>query len=151
MKLEIKHIAPYLPYRINPLKIVYGDGVCTLEGISGGYNLELRHGQLVSSNINIESVKPILKPMSQVSELFKYFIDVMPFGQEYKSRLFFEEKKHTEKTDLFWIKSSVAMELMINKSSPLTSPYLAVEVMIKNHFDVFGLINAGLAIDINTL
>lgn len=35
--------------------------------------------------------------------------------------------------------------------TPLDYPYWAVEILLKNHFDVFGLIEKGEAIDINTL
>jgi len=64
MKLSIDHISPYQPYRINPLKVNYNGTVFTLEGISGGYNVSLRYGILVHENINVETIKPYLIPIS---------------------------------------------------------------------------------------
>jgi len=37
------------------------------------------------------------------------------------------------------------------KQNPIEAPYFMVEYLLSKHFDVFGLIEAGLAIDINTL
>ncbi len=135
--MELKYLAPYLPYGLQCMTKDKSGQIWTL----GCENIQ--HA--------IQWWKPILKPMSEVSAVFDDFVNEMPFGDDYKSRLFFEEKPLTKMTDLFIIKSTVCVELSINKAQPLTSPYLAVKVLFENHYDVFGLIEQGLAIDANTL
>lgn len=149
MKLELKHLAPYLPYglRLQDDESNNGKLVALFEDC-----LNIRYDINVGDyEFGFYDIKPILRPLSDLPTIFKEFVDVMPFGNEYKGQLYFEEKTLSKLTDLFIIKSDVAVELSINKAQPLTSYYLAVDVMIKNHFDVFGLIDQNLAIDINTL
>lgn len=142
-KLTIEHLAPYLPYG---LTVLFNNEVYEVRGMD---DVELA---LINIGwVPIENAKPILRPLSDLHLIFNDFVNVMPYGDEYKSHLFLDEIKHTEKTDLFIIKSTVCSELIINKSQPLTAPYLAIQVMLKNHFDVFDLISQGLAIDINTI
>ena len=145
MKLELKHLACYLPYGLKAYTL-FQDGKNTIP-----LTKDVDCYNVMSFVQNDTNYKIVLHPISDISQLFNQFVDVMKFGKEYKSHLFFEEKPLTKLTDLFIIKSKLAVELSINKAQPLTAPYLAIEVLLKNHFDVFGLIDAGLAIDINQI
>lgn len=144
MKLELKHLAPYIPY---DLKIQ--DGIGDIRSIN---TLDLSP-RVIENGVTeyCSYIRPILRPMSDVKFIFQKLVDGMPFGPDYKSGLFFEEKKISKNTDLFIIKSTVCNELVLNKREPLTCPYLAIAILIENHFDVFGLIEKGLAIDINMI
>jgi hypothetical protein len=78
--------------------------------------------------------KPILRPLSDLKE-----------NLELKENLY---KSH--KINMYWHK----WEALENKNNYKELEYLPkciFDMLVENHFDVFGLIDAGLAIDINTL
>lgn len=141
-KLTIEHLAPYLPYRINPLKLKYADGILTLEGISGGWNLELRSGMLVAGNIHVETVIPYLRPMI---ELKTY----QPYLDEYSEP---ENDIYYKGEDII-MDSNGDMTFDMKDTISWQPKFIqrTVNIMFKHHFDVFGLIQLGIAIDINTL
>ena len=116
MKLELKHLAPYLPYE---LKILNGKEYDIVNGIDNKTVISLFRGHLENFS-TIENVKPILRPLSDLTE-------------EYSNSCNYSHK------DFKWG--------IINKNISV----LVWDSLLKNHFDVFGLIDAGLAIDINTL
>ena len=124
--LTIKHIAPYLPYGLK-----YGTiekDWKTLEDY-----LKIR-GELstrgnvdnLNNHIDNPNTRLILRPLSDLTkeELYSNGFDC---HVDYLTH----ENKGVEWT--------------------LKAPYTHVEYLFKNHFDVFGLIPQGLAIDINTL
>lgn len=65
MKLEIKHIAPYLPYGLR-CKIVNDDKelIGTLNGLYADCSCVF--DDIVESEHGFESVKPLLKPLSEL-------------------------------------------------------------------------------------
>ena len=111
MKLELKHLAPYLPYR---LKIQYkfdGFEICISPMVasmtSNSFAKEIPINTVLSDN---KSFKPILRPLSDLND---------------------EENNTPE-----YLQGCC---------------YSYVTYLISQHYDVFGLIEKGLAIDINTL
>lgn len=126
MKLELKHLAPYLPYglKIDTSKLENGCSIMTMCDKVG------------LSNISISDVidkhpytKPILRPLSDLTNRINpvqhhTYLD----GLVYSKIEFVEKAIHNE--TLFLCDYNYLMEY---------------------HFDVFGLIGKGLAIDINTL
>jgi len=141
MNLELKHLAPYLPYKINPLKIKYFDGIYTLDGLTGAWNVDIRQAMRVTRNVHIETVIPILRPLKEA---------IIPYD-----RLPFDEDGNKEPNDLFIDDSGkVAMDFQAGGATiswPIVNMQEYLEGLFKDMFDVFGLIDAGLAIDINTL
>tara|TARA_R110000851_G_scaffold168032_1_gene313859 strand:- start:127 stop:573 length:447 start_codon:yes stop_codon:yes gene_type:complete len=129
MKLELKHLAPYLPYELKIYESSYfNNGIKTL-GLGQASRSEVSiigvlHLQKGRSKVNKDyyndRYKPILKPLSDLTE-------------EYSNSCNYSHK------DFKWE--------IINKNISV----LVWDSLLKNHFDVFGLIDAGLAIDINTL
>ena len=128
MKLELKHLAPYLPYS---LKYLYNDEILELDGLDvnqDAFNCDI-------GETPFENIKPILKPLSDLTK--EDLIEDL--GTETSCLDWTtSEREH-------WIKF-YSREHWINNL-----PYLIYSHLVKNHFDVFGLIEAGLAIDINTL
>jgi hypothetical protein len=123
MKLELKHLAPYLPYG---LKVVHKLDSSIIYELN--YYLKVKGNRFRKDHWTIEEVleygKPILRPLSD-------FI-----GEED----IVDEMTHNEL-------------LMMGNNIDLVErlSYDVVKLMFKNHFDVFGLIGKGLAININTL
>lgn len=148
MKLELKHLAPYLPYG---LKLNYkhfpGDEkarrIATLTGLTKEDGIETTYdeaeynghsytkGDLINwgdrNNVHDLEVKPILRPLTDLTNdiVSEYFSDML----------------------------EDSLEIMLNHFSirPLSCKYEEVQFLLEKHFDVFGLIDKGLAIDINTL
>jgi len=119
MKLELKHLSPYLPYNLN--MILKKD-----EWMEWKVQ-EIKPLRVLWFNDNQESIgyKPILRPLSDLTK--------------YKNIIFKLQKFNNDTTLLF-----------IDFDYKVIS-YWEYEFLIENHFDVFGLIEKGLAIDINTL
>ncbi len=128
MKLELKHLAPYLPYR---LKIKTKHGWHTMETLND-WEVNGDHEESFSyedhENQDVE-FKPILRPLSDLT------IDL------------FNELKLSSymRTQIGVFGFNIEWGIME------TCPYTDFEILLSNHFDVFGLIEEGLAIDINTL
>ena len=129
MKLELKHLAPYLPYELkipnrNPLvgtRILDSDIENSDEIVNIGACIRLQY-------------KPILRPLSDLTpELLK-------------------ELRDSENKDLLlWGVRGFEGDLTSCNKYSYELTYHVLEWLYKNHIDVFGLIDAGLAIDINTL
>lgn len=120
MKLELKHLAGYLPYG---LYLMIYDVVCEIEGV----DLH-RKDTIIAERVNykLSEIKPILHPLSEIKrgelekEGFSSHIDYLT-----------HENKGSEWT--------------------LKAPFNMVQYLLSQHYDVYGLIPAGLAINFNTL
>lgn len=120
-KLELKHLAPYLPYSIgieittyNGKHISYSWGLkCCSDYLISEYNDGIKKG------LTLTQVKPILRPLSDL------------INNEFEKELGY-----------------FTPDFRFNLDS---TEYQFIERMLKLHFDVFGLIEKGLAIDINKL
>jgi hypothetical protein len=125
MKLELKHLAPYLPYRL--------EAYCEQDKTK--HRITIHHQTFDLKSVGLspmircefyKTFKPILR---HLDDLKKDGSDIKEMIEEYSSRCF------------RWI--------LVNDLSEIR--YSTFELLIHFHFDVFGLIDAGLAIDINTL
>jgi len=121
MKLEIKHLAPYLPYGLE----LQGDKVYTIDPLemAYGYRNNIRY---ISIKAAFEdTLKPILRPLSDLTKKVHAGLVQLPIS--------------IESLDYF-IKTPLA--------SPYI---LVADYLLKEHYDVFNLIPEGLAIDLNTI
>ena len=131
MELEIKHLSPYLPYKLK-----------------GVYEMSSKQKQETLQAIDtlgkcrtdedlrwfeIKMFKPILQPL--FNDNFDYTIFLMDN--------FPEEKWADAYNDIM---NGVGFGVKIEQI-----PYELHNFLFENHIDVFGLIEKGLAIDINTL
>ena len=119
MKLELKHIAPYLPYKLMFLEVRRGmfsnsEDIAEQSPMNVGNINSLLNGKVY----RVISRKPILRPLS----------DLLKLGSNVE----------------WW---SIKIELGI----PKYLEYDSMQELLKEHYDVFGLIENNLAIDINTL
>ena len=167
MKLELKHLAPYLPYGLivefegtngmiasyyypagrkfgmPPHEAWFNSGVLSLED-------EDKDSEL-SCAINYKQVKPILRPLSDLTkeiehngEKFVPIIELFP--------LFFRKPEHAEmvcnqELDYAECHYYGGGALYINTNHILDNRYELIDKLFEWHFDVFGLIDKGLAIE----
>ena len=146
MELEIKHLAPYLPYKIDAEMLDYkidyvGKQFDTIIGVEqwskdGIYWSVLTVG---GSKPNLRSIKPILRPLSSLTEL-------MPSqGVSYGSYLWNEIVATDDDSfdkDEFYENCSLGLVNYL--------PIIVIEKLFEWKFDIFNLIPNNLAIDINT-
>lgn len=130
-QLKPEQIIPYLPYR---LKVMMEGKVCNVAWMSTKNIAVIRPHTLGEiKKIKWEyvhlNVKPILRPLSDLTKEI-----------EYNGKIFIPEKALS------------AWDLRgLNKSHTPHMPVNLCELFLEWHFDTYGLIDKGLAIDINTL
>lgn len=143
MKLELIHLAPYLPYRLNLWVGIDGSEYKTtftgFQNFMGKLHVETNDNsgyQLHTFNSEIEGefIKPILRPLSDITDKeirYLYFIVIGTDNDMYGTI--------DEFIDYF------------NETEPYHLPYCVFRQLLEWHIDVFGLIDKELAIDKNTL
>lgn len=127
MELELKHIAPYLPYG---LKLKDAQGNVT---------------ELTLGNLNLEEMWMhwlVLRPLSDMDKIIAS-VNEPSFkpSSRYDLRLY-----DGEWCEEFYAEYGESPKAFIPVADMAQSTW-----PFKYHFDVFGLIQAGLAVDINTL
>ena len=146
MNLELKHLAPYLPYWVQATCSVSRakDITYTITGLSiRPYGNDTKaimcslKNKSLSESCSIKNIKPILRPLSDLTSEFISncgvnggFEELHTWGSNYSKG---------EKQDIITTKG-------ISYAS-----YDDFQILFSMHFDVFGLIEKGLAIDINTV
>ncbi len=124
MKLELKHLAAYLPYELMIINSI--NKKCQLTLIDASYHLEkgfkpiLRHLSDLTKEIEVDGEK--LTPCNEI---------MGDMGKNYLINL------STIDSSMFNIFAFMEYEVY--------------EFLVSLHFDIFGLIDKGLAVDINTL
>lgn len=118
MKLELKHLAGYLPYEVK-IYACHNEYVleleedCNSEGISVRETIENYH-------------KPILRPLSDLTK------EIEVNGEKFVPNNWFGRKG-------------------LKLESIQDEKFHIVQKLLQWHFDIYGLIENGLAIDINTI
>lgn len=124
MKLSFEKVAPYLPYSLGIINVVGKRTELTTENLT--FHLE-------------KGFKPVLRPLEDTQTL------EVDFGSEkgvFKDNYFgftnfmFYYNEYKEFGRAYWHNRA---------------PYVVVKRLLEYNYDVFGMIEDGLAIDINTL
>jgi hypothetical protein len=140
MKLETKHLAPYLPYNLKCEVLNSGQEKEIGEMIAVYNDGSACFGNIVESEKGFEYIKPILRPIQEVEQYFEKLYGCL---------------EHQDVTDYFdadFLASHDNIEIEeIQLLEAEQLPYGTLKVLLKHHFDVFGLIEKGLAVDLNTL
>ncbi len=135
-KLELKHLSPYLPFK---LRMMYGERNCMLNIGAGSSKNWIGINAAISRQWNEEfPIKPILRPLSDLTK------EIETQGKFSTSYL---DKLKTNEDSGCYIDYTAITELDCVKEYS----YETLVKLFEWHFDVFGLIEKGLAIDINTL
>ena len=180
MKLEVKHLAPYLPYG---LKLqVQGEVMedkrpilFNMVGIVDGEVLVHRINYIANVENEIEDCFPILRPLSDINTKIevngKKFVPIEVLGKLYEPNGNFEDDVYgwniatggDDWQDCYYEIQKLDGTLLevIYCGNPLEdNSYVTEQIelsytillkLIEWHFDIFGLIKNKLAIDINTL
>jgi len=184
-KLELKHLAPYLPYGLK-FKNLHGD-IVELTGLSNGNSavINILTGFKQDGHYTwgyIEQCKPILRPMTDlinqvlddrkipIIELSKigcmeYFQGLINLDIDRVTLKTIENDDLSLQIKSLRLGSTVDFRYIISDSCFSITAYgggsiaegvvlhqlQLFEKLFEWHFDVFGLIEKGLAIDINTL
>jgi hypothetical protein len=139
-KLEIKHLAAYLPHGLKVYDLT-GEIHTMISVVSYGFNKHIMTNMngMTCTRTNIEHCKPILHPLSK-------FGDSDDLRKVYE---FIGLGKWCEAYDNYfniWFDDLSNVDKLI-----LQAPYEIFQYFLANHYDVFSLIPDNLAIDINTL
>lgn len=163
-KLKLEHLAPYLPYNIEC--ILSEKGIFNLDSEFGvpyqatkpmkiinillGSKIEIEiHSEKTNWGVGfveLDEIKPILRPLSDL----KIFHEL-----EFKK---YNEGKKYDKDYIEWFSYEQFQTMFcvedIDDFLSLLPQYMLygqIEWLLKNHFDIFGLIENNLAIDINSI
>jgi hypothetical protein len=144
MKLEIKHLAPYLPYKIC--------GVCegehAIELVLGVYENEIITD---IDGTTYDNFKPILRPLSDLTKEIEHngekFVPIEWFEIGDDDNWFYE----FDSGNIRLIKNLATISKHNLSHDIKFLPFAVTQQLIEWHFDVFGLIENKLAIDINTI
>jgi hypothetical protein len=129
MKLEIKHLAPYLPFRLTGIASFLEDTqfvVDTLNSRTLRIVGETKFGNNVPVGCFVKEFKPFLRPMEDI----KYYVDFL---------------------NTYYVDFDKIEGCLVKRKNENFTRLNELDFLFKNHFDVFGLIEKGLAVDINTL
>jgi hypothetical protein len=158
MKLELKHLAPYLPYglkvkhdfekvRYNGRKSPLEDWIMTLE--------PSMLNCFILKDKRPFNRKPILRPLSDLSryndevEINEHYINEFltnpEYGQEYGVFSHYKGEIDIE------LDGDPQVRYDQRKTISFKCIHKITELLYKGHYDVFNLIPNGLAIDINTI
>ena len=134
MKLEIKHLTPYLPYN---LQVEYRGEVTTLDALDSKGGAFVGKNRMVSF-IDLKHIKPILRPLSSITDMDIYNIDSLIYDDVEIYSSLKDGLRVRADGNYGWCHTPSLGIDGINKIS---------EYLFKNHFDVFGLIEKGLAVE----
>lgn len=133
MNLEVKHITPYLPFKLKCYEPRFNEKHTILGLIKN--EIYIGDEDSINSFVLDNETFPILRPVSSLTREIEIngnrFIPI----EVLKSKGFYISDE--------WMEEGF--------KDAINSSYDFVQLLIEWHFDVFGLIEKGLAVDINTL
>jgi hypothetical protein len=135
-ELTIEHLAAYLPYILTVKK-----NKChhILEGLTGRNYAETRNGMLVTKE-QITNVIPLLRPLSQLTETIEHG------GKRFIPLDWIHDNTPIKAVLCTDTKGRVGLWCDNIKSSHYNAwPHSLVRTLLHMHFDVYGLIDSGLA------
>lgn len=157
MKLELKHLIPYLPYKLECKLLNFKcDYVGEPYGYANGYyfineELYVTFKDRSTAGKSVSNFQPILRPLSDLTKQIDVdgnrFVPIYRIIKQFSTEYHFRDSgmlmslESLDDTILMFINNEIAPECHIG----------IFRVLSKWHFDVFGLIQRGLAIDINTI
>lgn len=154
-KLELKHLAPYFPYGLKGVEYIGGELflLCQID-------LTKKYPTIWESNVNLNKqrtgCKPILRPLSDLTKEIEVngekFIPIEWLRNNIDKKIQFSKMGFLD-YEVKGINPKLHYSIfdVYQYEIELSDILLFSEKLFEWHFDVFGLIEKGLAIDINTL
>jgi hypothetical protein len=159
-KLTLEHLAPYFPYGIE-LAFVLRDEIRYVGKITCIYDMQEYDDIKIKIGYNdaerIWMFKPILRTLSDLTKEIEHngerFVSIdflksiseVPYSESFR----FEDGNFMFTTQI--MDSSYGNHQWLDYDFCCSNQYEMYKKLFEWHFDVFGLIDAGLAFDINTL
>lgn len=142
MRLELKHLATYLPYGLKyqssmdkPFDEYGKNPIWTFDGINKVFDNYCLITKENNDAYEITSCKPILHPLSDLTK------EIEVNGEKFVP----SERIAVHLFDYDFL------EMVIDRKNTNGIPFWVIKKLLEWHFDIYGLIEKGLAIDINTL
>lgn len=152
-KLQLAHLAPYLPYKLK----IKGDSngeiaiLSTLSEMS--VNIDGR-GTQYGMWSGIDEIKPILRPLSDLTKNIEGIgIPMVELAKIWdRDSLWVLDGYYAKSSKVYFSFSENSFFAKIDGDiSPINHQFELFQKLFELHFDVFGLIEKRLAIDVNTL
>ncbi|WP_101690732.1 hypothetical protein [Dysgonomonas massiliensis] len=167
MKLELKHIAPYLPYGLKVQATGMSDThICTVVEVGIEFGLYIRAKQKDNKHwccSNYWEMKPILRPMSDLYKEINGEVAIVELAKiACKSVGITCDISHINKYDGTVFLNSLT-EFSYNKGGNfflydgesethyLINQFELFDYLFANHYDIYGLIDQNLAINLNEI
>lgn len=141
MKLELKHLAPYLPYKIQVALLEHPLGITSRV-------FELDCGHDFHFYLENEFVKPLLKRITDLSEEDLAQMFLLEFGLNHVKP---EYKDWYIERVPAWISITHSSTAAVSKwfiNQPLHNEYWKLDFLASKGYDVFNLIEQDLAFDV---
>lgn len=131
MKLELEYIAPYLPFG---LKVDSGGQMEELTTLDTNHDIQTSFRGHLINHTRLEFIKPILRPLSDLTK------EIEHNGERFVPiDVIFKECGFTKTTNHF---QEFTEDVRAGKTE-----YRAISRLFEWHFDVFELIEKGLAVN----
>lgn len=150
MELTIRELSPYLPYKLEVSPSGENNNPLLVIGLGGNYYVvktnphPILGGMPGNQNISFDSAKPLLRPLSQLTTTIEHngekFLPIERLQEIYTKRLRFDELGF-----YYQIDESVVRGPSHSEPFPFNQ-YEAYQYLFEWHFDIFGLIDKGLAL-----
>jgi hypothetical protein len=152
-KLTIGHLAPYLPYE---LKVVVPDEEfpCRMDAVNL-QSIFIEGG----CDYALEDIKLVLRPLSSLKNPIDRHTDKPQWYINFEGEMFAASDHFMEIVELVWdVIFEKDQERCVNKDElyqwivekPSEIPHCVFEKLVELHYDVFGLISKGLAVEMDT-
>lgn len=170
MKLELKHLAPYLPHGLKIRRYTKIEEQIGTENQEDVIEMSIDFMKVVLKNDHSYfDCKPILKPLSDLTKVLDWFVDekggtidfienekafwqisMAPAGgiRTYETNFLILEPLEKDEEPCICLQT-VSDDNAVNETELLR--YDQMMFLIERHYDVFGLIDKGLAIDTKAL
>lgn len=153
MELTIEHLAPYLKHKI---EVAYEEGAALLAGlnIEGEETAELTVVKLdenerdiyYKEEVTLDEIKPLLRPLSQLTQEVTHNGETFCPAIKILESNGFNIEVYSDKELSDW-KDTILYEF---KNLFSATMYSNAQLAISWHFDVYNLIENGLAIELST-
>ncbi len=143
MSLELKHLAYYFPYK---LKLKGEDGIYTLIELKEPY--KTNNKCLLTAECRFENTTRIRSTVFNRDD--RSLIPILRPLSDLRKEIEHNGKKFIPKEKLGYVSFDLLYQ-HLRKNAIHCCYYWVIQILFEWHFDVFGLIQRGLAIDINTL